>query len=165
MRRLLFYSIFHADTDICLTTAYFIPSRHMVRSLENAVGRGVRVRLLVPKTSDVIAVNHASRHFFTSLLKAGVEIYTYKGSMLHAKSYVFDRQWCIVGSANLDYISLRHNDEGNVGILQEALAEDLMEVFEKDILNSDRIHLEQWRKRPLMDRILESFFALFKRRL
>jgi len=165
MRRLLFYSIFHADREICLTTAYLIPSRHMIRSLENAVGRGVRVRLLVPMISDVIAVNYASRHFFTSLLKAGVEIYTYKGNMLHAKSYVFDRQWCIVGSANLDYISLRRNDEGNVGIVQEALAEELHNVFEEDMGNSERIDPEQWRKRPLTDRLLENFFALFKRRL
>jgi cardiolipin synthase len=165
MRKLLFYSIFHAYSEICLTTAYFIPSSHMVRSLENAVGRGVRVRLLVPMEGDVMPVNYASRHFFAKLLRAGVEIYRYKGNMLHAKSYVFDSQWCIVGSANLDYISLRHNDEGNVGILDRALAENLLEVFETDISKSDRVELEQWNKRPLINKILEGFFALFRRRL
>ena len=165
MRKLLFYSIFHADREICLTTAYFIPSRHMVRSLENAVGRGVRVRLLVPMTSDILAVHYASRHFFARLLKAGVEIYTYNGSMLHAKSYVFDRQWCIVGSANLDYISLRHNDEGNVGIISDSLAEELLEVFETDLRDSIRIDADKWHERPLMNRMLEGFFALFRRRL
>jgi cardiolipin synthase len=165
MRRLLFYSIFHADIDICLTTAYFIPSRQLVRALENAVGRGVRVRLLVPMTSDIIIVHYASRHFFSRLLRAGVEIYTYHGSMLHAKSYVFDRHWCVVGSANLDYISLRHNDEGNVGILESGLAAELLQVFEIDIEKSIRIDIEEWRKRPLIDKVLERFFALFRRRL
>jgi len=165
MRKLLFYSIFHADKDICLTTAYFIPSRQLVRALENALDRGVRVRLLVPMTSDIRIVHYASRHFFKRLLKAGVEIYTYHGSMLHAKSYVFDGHWCIVGSANLDYVSMRHNDEGNVGILESGLAAELLQVFAHDVEKSIKIDIAEWQKRPLIDRMLERFFSLFRRRL
>jgi len=165
MRRILYYSIFHADNDICLTTAYFIPSRQMVRALSNAVERGVRVRLLVPVASDVMMAHYASRHFYRRLLRAGVEIYTYQGRMMHAKSYVFDRHWCIVGSANLDYRSLRHNDEGNVGILDSGLSSELIEVFEADLGQSVRVRLDEWEMRPFTDRLLERLFSLFRRRL
>lgn len=165
MRKLLYYSIFHADKDICLTTAYFIPSRRMVRAIVNAIGRGVRVRLIVPLLSDVMAAHYASRYFYTRLLRAGVEIYLYKGSMLHAKSYVFDAQWSVVGSANLDPRSLRWNDEGNVGILDEDFASQLMDLFQRDIETSERVELSAWIKRPLKDKLLERFFSFFRRRL
>ncbi len=165
MRKLLYYSIFHADSEITLTTAYFIPSRQMVRSLANAVGRGVRVRVLVPLHSDVKAAHYASRHFYARLLKAGVQIYTYTGAMLHAKSYVFDSQWSIIGSANLDLLSLRYNDEGNVGILNEEFGLNMMDVFDIDLKESLAVTLHQWRNRPLKEKILEWFFSLFKQRL
>lgn len=165
MRKLIFYSIYRASEQICLSTAYFVPRRIMVRALRNAVERGVRVRLLVPDISDVISAHYASRHFYTRLLKAGVEIYAYQGTMLHAKTYVFDSEWSIVGSANLDYRSLRHNDEGNVGILDKDFGKRMHEVFEMDLESSRRITLEAWLKRPLMQKVLERFFSLFRRRL
>ena len=118
MRNLLRYSTDQARTTISLTTAYFIPSRRMIALLENAVRRGVRVRLLVPGKSDIPAASYAGRAFFTRLLKAGIEIHTYQGEMLHAKTYLFDQSWSIIGSTNLDYQSLMYNDEGNVGILR-----------------------------------------------
>lgn len=165
MRRLLFYSIFHADHEICLTTAYFIPSRRLVQALSNAVARRVKVRILLPGSSDIRAVFHASRHYYSRLLRAGVEIYEYKGSMLHAKTYTFDREWSIVGSANLDPRSMRWNDEGNVGVLDKGLGHELIRVFEEDLLGADTIDMAQWSRRPMRQKALEWFFALFRRGL
>ncbi len=165
MRRLLYYSINHSQKNILMTTAYFTPSRRMVETLENAVKRGVRVRLLVPGKSDVPAASYAGRAFFSRLLRAGVEIYSYKGEMLHAKTYVFDDCWSIVGSTNLDFQSLRYNDEGNVGILNPAFAAKLAEIFEIDVKHSDKIDKEMWRNRPISDKLKEHFFSLFRRRL
>jgi len=144
MRRLLYYSINHAKKLIFLTTAYFTPSRRMLETLEAAVRRGVRVRLLVPSRSDVPAASYAGRAFFSRLLKAGVEIYIYVGEILHAKTYLFDECWGIIGSTNLDFQSLRYNDEGNVGIIDTGF---------------------QWSKRPLSEKVKEHFFSLFRRRL
>jgi cardiolipin synthase len=165
MRSLLRYSIDHAQTNILLTTAYFIPSRRLIERLEAAVRRGVKVRLLVPGKSDIPAASYAGRAFFSRLLKAGVEIYTYLGEMLHAKTYLFDQCWSIIGSTNLDYQSLRYNDEGNVGILDVSFASKMTRVFEKDIMHSVRIDQETWRQRSFAERIKEHFFALFRKRL
>ena len=165
MRNVLRDSLKTAKATILLTTAYFTPSRRMIALLEDAVRRGVRVRLLVPGKSDVPAASYAGRAFFTRLLKSGIEIYTYRGEMLHAKTYVFDRYWSIVGSTNLDYQSMIYNDEGNIGILDASFASKMIEIFEEDLKESLKIDLEQWQRRPLLEKLKEHFFALFRKRL
>src|SRR4030043_1539427 len=165
MRNLLRHSIETAKATISLTTAYFTPSRRMIALLEDAVRRGVRVRLLVPGKSDVPAASYAGRAFFTRLLKSGIEIYTYRGEMLHAKTYVFEQYWSIVGSTNLDYQSLIYNDEGHIGILDASFASKMIEIFEEDLQESLKIDLEEWHRRPLLEKLKEHFFALFRKRL
>jgi len=165
MRDLLRYSIDHAQTRMLLTTAYFIPSRRLIEKLETAVRRGVKVRLLVPGKSDIPAASYAGRAFFSRLLKSGIEIYTYLGEMLHAKTYIFDECWSIIGSTNLDYQSLVYNDEGNVGILNLPFASKMTGIFEEDLSNSVKIDEKTWRKRPFTEKMKEHFFALFRKRL
>lgn len=165
MRKLLYYCINSSKRSIYFTTAYFVPSRMMLKSLEDAVKCGVNVKLLVPGKSDVLAAYYAGRAFFTRLLKAGVEIYYYQGEILHAKTAVFDCCFSIVGSANLDFQSLRRNDEGNVGILDEGFGRLMEQVFFEDLKHSERIDIEKWVKRPFWEKAIEHFFSIFRRRL
>ncbi len=165
MRRILYYSINSAQKSIYLTTAYFTPSRRMVHILEAAVSRGVDVKLLLPGVSDISAAHFAARAFFSRLLKAGIEIYTYNGVILHAKTSVFDEIWSIIGSANLDFRSLRRNDEGNVGIMDSAFGKKMTGIFYDDMARSEKIDLQEWHKRPVHEKLREYFFALFRRRL
>ncbi len=165
MRRLFYYSIRSAARSICLTTAYFTPSMRLVEALEEAVRRGVEVRLLLPGESDFRAPFHAGRHFFDRLLQRGVRIFEYQGQILHAKTAVFDGIWSVIGSANLDFRSLRRNDEGNVGVLDEDIGRQMLEIFEADLAHSRETRLEEWRKRPAWEKIQELFFSLFRRRL
>nr|MDA8078267.1 phospholipase D-like domain-containing protein [Nitrospiraceae bacterium] len=165
MRKLLYYSITSAQKSIYLTTAYFTPSRRMTQVLEEAVARGVDVKLLLPGKSDITAAFYAARAFFARLLRAGVEIYTYSGEILHAKTAVFDGCWSVIGSANLDFQSLRRNDEGNVGIVDPEFGRQMNRIFFNDLLKSERIVLETWKQRSLYEKLKEHFFALFRRRL
>lgn len=166
MRRLLYYSINKSQKSIYLTTAYFSPSRRLLQILENAVKREVEVKLLLPGKSDVPAAHYAGRAFFKKLLRMGVKIYNYnKKEILHAKTAVFDEVWSIIGSANLDFQSLRKNDEGNVGIVDENFGKKMIEIFKEDLKNSEEIILENWVKRPFFEKVKEKFFAMFRRRL
>lgn len=165
MRKLLYYSINHAQKSIYFTTAYFTPSRRMLQVLENAVSRGVKVTLLLPGKSDIAAAHYAGRASFTKLLKEGIEIYNYDGEILHAKTAVFDETWSVIGSANLDFRSLRINDEGNVGIIDTGFAHEMIEVFHEDLQQSRKITLEKWLQRPLLEKIKEKFFFMFRRKL
>jgi len=165
MRKLIHYSINSAGRSVFLTTAYFTPSRRMLQILENAVKRGVEVKLLLPGRSDMYSAHYAGRAFFSKLLRAGVRIFNYQGEILHAKTSVFDEVWSIIGSANLDFQSLRRNDEGNVGIIDREFGKQMVDIFNEDLKNSLEITLTDWQKRPLIDKIKEHFFALFRRRL
>jgi len=165
MRRLLHYSINSAQKSIYLTTAYFIPSMRLLYILERAASRNIDVKLLLPGISDISSVYFAGRAFYSRLLKAGIEIYTYNGVILHAKSSVFDSTWAIIGSANLDFQSLRRNDEGNVGIMDQGFGRQMTEVFFDDLTRAEKITLDQWMKRPFHEKVREFFFALFRTKL
>jgi cardiolipin synthase len=164
-RKLLYYSIKNSKGSIWSTVAYFVPGRRLLHSLINAARRGVDVRLLLPGISDVPAACYAGRSFYTALLRAGVRIYHYEGVVLHAKSYVFDGKWSIVGSANLDAQSLRWNDEGNLGIWSEDFGREMGELFQEDLRRSKEIFLEDWIKRPFTEKVKEKIFAIFRKRL
>lgn len=163
MRKLFFYSIENARKSIFLTTAYFAPSYRLLNALETAIKRGIKLKLLFPGKSDIPIVDYAGRHFYTRLMKAGIEIYNYKGKILHAKTAVFDECWSIVGSANLDFQSFRKNDEGNIGILDKDSGRQTAELFEKDLRHSVKIEPHIWAKRPFYEKVIERFFALFRR--
>jgi cardiolipin synthase len=165
MRRLLIYSIKNAKNSIFLTTAYFIPSQRILRALVNAAKRGVSLKLLLPGKSDVRSVFYAGRSYYNRLLKAGVEIYNYHGAVLHAKTTVFDDCWSIIGSANIDFLSLRKNEESNVGIFDINFSADMTEAFQADLKNSFRIDADKWAQRPLYQKILEKLFHLIIKKL
>jgi len=165
MRKLLYYSLMKARRSIYLTTAYFTPSRRMMHVLEESVLRGVDVRILLPGISDVPAASYAGRACYKRLLKSGIRIYHYLGNILHAKTSVFDGVWSIIGSANLDFQSLRRNDEGNVGIISEEFGKKMVDIFNEDIKNSVDVTLKEWENRPFIEKLKEQFFALFRRRL
>jgi len=165
MRQLLLYSIRNAKESIFLTTAYFIPSRKILRALINAAQRGVDLKLLLPGRSDVMATYYAGRSYYRRLLMAGAEIYNYQGAVLHAKTSVFDRCWSIIGSTNLDFQSLRRNDESNVGIFDRNFSSLMIDIFHSDLQRSAKIEEKTWGKRPLHQKFLEKFFSLIMKKL
>ncbi len=165
LRKLFFYGIGSAKESILLTNAYFTPSKRMLTVMEDAVKRGVKIKLLLPGKSDVVPVFYASRALYKKLLNIGVEIYDYQDRILHAKSAVLDSCWSIIGSANLDFQSLRRNDESNVGIYDNAFAGQMIETFTEDLGHSVKIDKEVWQRRPFYEKILEKFFLLFRKRL
>ncbi|TSE19190.1 Cardiolipin synthase B [Tepidimonas alkaliphilus] len=107
-------AIGRARQQVVIANAYFIPGRRLRRALLAAVQRGVRVRLLIQGKYERFLQYHAPRPVHQALLAAGVEIYEYAPSALHAKVAVVDDRWATVGSSNLDPISLLLAREANV---------------------------------------------------
>jgi len=165
MRRLFIFSIKNAQESILITTAYFFPSRRLLKALENSAICGVNVKLLLPGESDVMSVLYAGRAYYKRLLRAGVEIYNYHGSILHSKTAVFDDKWSIVGSANLDMQSLRRNEESNVGILDRDFGRQMSEAFNRDLKEAKKIDLSTWMDRPLYQKFLEKICSAIMKRL
>jgi len=101
---------------------------------------GLKVQLIVPARTDMPVTLRGFRSHYPAMLKAGVEVYEYQPRMAHLKVAVMDGLWSTVGSSNLDDMSLKHNDEMNLLVLDEAFAAELeSRIFEKDIAQSLRV--------------------------
>ena len=161
----LISAIEHAEKEVRITNAYFVPSRELVAALEGAARRGVDVRLVLPSRTDSWLTFHAGRSFYEDLLEAGVKIYERKNRLLHAKTATIDGVWSTVGSTNLDWRSLADNDELNAVVLGPDFAAQLGAMFEKDAGDSTEITREAWRRRPFKDRVREAAAVAWARLL
>lgn len=163
--RVLFQTLIAgARKSIYITTPYFLPDRSMTDELVHAVERGVRVNVIVPGKHDDHALTRSSgRSAYGRLLKAGATVYEYEPSMIHAKIAVFDGAWSVVGSTNLDNRSFGINDEVNVAVLDPEIASRLTRDFEQDAGESRKVTLEEWKGRPLSERLMEIVGWIFER--
>ncbi len=150
-----------ARHSVHLTTAYFVPDSQITKALTDAAKRGIDVKIVLPSVSDSPMSVAAGRSYYSRLLKAGVKIYEYRKTVLHAKTAVIDGIWSTVGSTNMDYWSFLSNDEVNAVIMDRQFASEMEALFAKYIEQSDQIKLEDWKKRPFFSRISEGFAHLF----
>ena len=130
-----------ARDSLWLTDAYFVGIAPYVQALKSAARDGVDVRLLVPGNSDIAMVASMSRAGYRSLLKAGIRVFEWNGSMLHAKTAVADRQWARVGSSNLNIASWLGNREIDVAVEDTDFATQLADQYERDLENATEIVL------------------------
>lgn len=159
-------SIVSAVRSIFITNAYFIPDRDTIRALEGAVRRGVVVKVIVPgEWTDVPVVRQASRWHYEKLLKRGIKIYEYQGTMIHAKTMVVDGIWSTIGSSNFDDRSFRLNDEVNVNVYAEDVAAKLEAMFQQDLARSIEITPRKWARRSMFSRLKERAAELLKPQL
>jgi cardiolipin synthase len=163
--RVLFQTLIAgARKSIYITTPYFLPDRSMMEELVQAEQRGVRVSVIVPGKHDDHALTRSSgRSAYGKLLKAGANVYEYEPSMIHAKIAIFDGAWSVVGSTNLDNRSFGINDEVNVAVLDPEIASRLTRDFEQDAGKSKKVTLQEWKKRPLSERLMEMVGWIFER--
>lgn len=144
----------NATASIDLAMGYFYPHGRLLRALKRSARHGVRVRILLPQRSDVPLARWAARGLYGRLLRAGIEVWEYKPAMMHAKMAIID-DTLIAGSANLDIRSGRINYELVAVVRDEALAGQARSDFEADLADSDRVTFEEWRMRPLVQRVME----------
>lgn len=155
--RILFQALLAAARkSIAICTPYFLPDSSARHELARAVARGVQVRILTPgKASDHALTRSSSRLFYGELLRAGVRIFEYEPAMIHAKILIVDDEWAVGGSTNFDHRSFGLNDEINLAVSDRRVALRLRDDFERDLLDSREISFEQWRTRPLIERLQE----------
>ena len=155
----------NAQRSIHLTTPYFVPDRQALSALIDAAGRGLDVKIILPEVSDSGLALYAGHYQYSNLLKAGVKLYERQHAMIHAKTSVVDGVWSTVGSTNMDLWSFLHNNEVNAVIIGGDFASEMEALFESDLEQSKEVVLEEWKRRPLLPRIMEWFAHLFRRYL
>jgi len=148
-------AIGQAKREIILANAYFLPGLNFRHALMAAARRGVRVVLLLQGKVDHRLVHYASRALFGTFLDAGIEIYEYHQSLLHAKVAVIDTFWATVGSSNLDPFSLLLALEANVVVEDPVFSATLKASLSEAItMGARRISEETWRSQHILSRLV-----------
>jgi cardiolipin synthase len=166
--QILYYlAIKSARREILIQNPYLLPDSQAIAALEEAVDRGVKVRIMVPSddATDSPLVQHASHHHFGTLLKRGVKIYEYEKTLLHQKVMVIDGVWSCVGSTNFDDRSFQLNDEVSIGVIDRDIAEKLRTAFANDLRHTRERKFEEWSERSWWHKVKDGVAYLGRSQL
>ncbi|MCC6340844.1 MAG: cardiolipin synthase B [Bryobacterales bacterium] len=148
---------------IYIANPYFVPGPLAAGRIEDAVRRGVDVKVMVAGShNDAWWARQNSVRLYGRLLEAGVEIYEYLPTMLHQKMMLVDSIWATVGTTNFDNRSFRFNEETNVCFHEPEYVDQLRTIFFKDLEECRRVDLAEWRGRGVHVRAGELFASLLQ---
>jgi cardiolipin synthase len=158
--QLLLMAIYSARREIAMTTPYFVPDEAVSTALLTAAERGVKVTVIMPERNDSRLVHYTCRSYSDDMLAAGIEIYGFKGGLLHTKSVVVDRQVALFGSVNLDVRSFWLDFEVTLSVYNPDFAERLLALHGKYIEDSIPVDWQTWQQRPGKERFIENLARL-----
>ncbi len=158
--KLMHAMIHSAKQEVIITTPYLVPDESLLWALRGAVGKGVRVRIVVPKKVDSFMTRHASNSYLDDMLDNGMEIYLYHEGLLHTKSITVDGEISMFGTVNLDMRSLWLNHEVSLFVYDKEFALNLSELQNSYIANSEALENEKWSKRSFAVKFLENTMRL-----
>jgi cardiolipin synthase A/B len=159
-------SIHAARQRLWIASPYFLADKNIRIALTTAKKRGVDVKILTNGIrSDKKFVYFASCEQYRDLLAAGVEIYEYQPSMMHAKALLLDDRWLSTGSANFDPRSFFHNDELDISTSDLRLVKRIEQFLQQGFAKSKQVSFSEWRKRPLWQRALAKIVLFFESQL
>jgi cardiolipin synthase len=161
MRRTLAKAIESAENKVQIINPYFTPTRIIKRAIKNALGKGVKVEIMIPGKSDIPFSPDASMYIANSLRKKGADIYIFNGGFHHSKIMMIDSLYCSVGSANLNSRSLRCDYEVNAFIFDQETTDELIQIFSEDQKDSTLLTKEIYKDRGLWKKFISWFAHLF----
>lgn len=161
MRRTLAKAIESAENKVQIINPYFTPTRIIKRAIKNALGKGVKVEIMIPGKSDIPFSPDASMYIANSLRKKGADIYIFNGGFHHSKIMMIDSLYCSVGSANLNSRSLRCDYEINAFIFDQETTDELIQIFSEDQKDSTLLTKEIYKDRGLWKKFISWFAHLF----
>jgi len=148
-------AIREARKEIIIANAYFFPGARFRHALRGAAERGVRVVLLLQGRVEYVLLHYATRALYGSLLDAGIEIYEYHKSFLHAKVAVIDQHWATVGSSNIDPFSLMLAREANIVVDDAKFSQELRRSLHDHMQDGAMVVAKSaWHRQPLWRRLL-----------
>ena len=149
-----------AKRSVYIQTPYFLPSDSLLKALQSAALAGVDVRVMIPRHPDSALLRLATASYIKECLLAGIKIYFYEPTVMHAKVVIVDEEFVTTGSTNFDFRSFEHNFEFNVLIYSKEFNQKMKDIFEADMEQCTRLLLSKWKKRPLIQKALESVVRL-----
>lgn len=150
-----------ARSSLDITDAYLVTPEPVVAAFEGAARRGVQVRFLLPGQNNHPVAAASARRLYARLMASGARIYEWRGMMVHAKTAVADGEIVLVGSSNLDPLSMTRNYELNLLLADPVTGNRMGEIFEHDLHGARQVRPEEWARRPWWQKAAESAAAVF----
>ncbi len=154
------YLITSAKKNIYIETPYFIPNETIIDNLKIASLRGVDIKIIVPKEKDHPFVKYANTAYFNELINTNIEMYHYELGFLHSKLIIIDNEICSIGSANMDYRSLKINFEISSFIYNKGVAKDVTKHFFNDLRSSKQYEINSYNNRSFITKSKENIAKL-----
>lgn len=155
-----------AERRLHIASSYFVPNEEQRGLLIDAARRGVDVRVVTAgRSTDVKTARFAGRYTYGEMLRAGVRIYEYEPTMMHAKTFSVDGVWASIGSMNLDERSTAFNDDAGVIVFDRGVVAQLDSAFADDLRFAHELTLAEFERRDVATRSLEWFAMLFSKML
>lgn len=151
-----------AKQSIIIVTPYFLPGFRLRRELTEAVRRGLDVRVIIPRRSDVNLVDILRNKYLGPMHQAGVRFLLYKPHNLHAKLMLVDGSIFSIGSSNFDYRSFRYMYEIVLIGQHESITAQVQHHIEETIIDAEMFNFEHWKNRPLLNRFFEWLLLPFR---
>jgi cardiolipin synthase A/B len=151
-----------AESQVIIETPYFLPGFFLRKALTDAAKRGVDVKVIMPKHSDVRMIDILRNKYFGLLYKSGVKLLFYLPHNLHAKLLSIDNRIFSISSANFDYRSFRYQYEMALIGKDPEIVRQLAEHIQETIDNSEDFSYDAWLKRPLIEKIFEGILIPFR---
>lgn len=152
----------NARKDIYLETPYFLPGSNLRKALMEAANRGVNVNIIIPKKSDVHILDVLAGKYMGDLARQKVHIHFHLGQNLHAKIFMVDRKYFMIGSANFDYRSFRYQHEICLFGEHKSLNRQLMQHFNQSLRDTAPFDYHNWLKRPRLQKLFEWLLVPFR---
>ncbi len=164
---LLYKALIHsAKESILIQTAYFNPDKELVELLAAKSREGLKVQIIIPGDhTDQRLTKIIAGESFESLLEAGVEIFYYQKTMMHAKIILIDDELSCIGSANFNHRSMLKDDEINLVMIDKLVNNELKNHFKDDLKACEQVTNFRWKKRDAFKRALEVIVRPFKQQL
>lgn len=149
-----------ARKELTISTPYFVPNEAIQSALQSAAFRGVKTKIIFPARNDSKMIQAVSRSYYLDLLEAGVEIYEYRGGLLHTKSLVVDGQFTMIGSANMDRRSFDLNYENNMLIDDKNIARILNTRQAQYLASSHQVALSDVKSWSIFRKVWNNLLAM-----
>ena len=124
-----------AQSHVSILCSYFLPGTIMRKTIKRAIGRGVKIKVIVAGKSDLVVAKNAERFMYDWLLRNQVEIYEYQNNILHGKIAVSDDKWITIGSYNVNDISAYASVELNLDVKNPSFAKHINQTLNEIIVN------------------------------
>ena len=155
------HTINKARDYLYITTPYLVLDNKMRSDIISAAESGVDVRIITPKRYDKWYVHMVTQSNYGKLMERGVRIYEYSKGFIHAKNIITDDECGICGTVNMDYRSFYLHYECGVVINEHPAVIEMKKDFLNTMKISQKVSYEEWKKRPLGQKIMQQVLKVF----